>query len=306
MRRGIDPKATAKGEVTLGQAAAAYLIARPNLAERSKRDYGRVFDVYLADWRDMKLSAITRDVVERRHLELGKERGHATANIVMRTVRAVYNWAIDRYPDIGANPVRLSRQWFKVHRRERHIRADEMARFYQAIMKLESAVARDFLRLLLFTGLRRTEAAGLKWSDIDLEAKTIRLPALRTKAKRKLDLPMSGYVFRLLKARRAIGDAEFVFPANSASGHVEEPKKTFKLVAEACGISISAHDLRRSFSKAAIAAGIHTLHLKALLNHSVGESDVTIGYVSLSTEDLRGPAQKVADQIAKWCKIRYS
>jgi integrase len=304
MRSGVDPKAGKKGEVTLKQAADGYLAARPNLSERSKRDYARVFDSYLADWRDVKLSAITREMVERRHLLLGEQRGKATANGVMRTARAIFNWAIDRYPGIGGNPVRLSRQWFSVPRRDRYIRADELPKFYRAVLALDNAVARDFVLLLLLTGLRRAEAASLTWQDVDFAARAVRLPALRTKAKRKLDLPMSTHVLKLLKARRALGDATFVFPGRQR-GHFVEPKKTFKQIAEATGIAVSSHDLRRTYAQAAITAGVHTLALKGLLNHGVSEGgDVTLGYINLSTEDLREPAQRVANQLAAWCKMK--
>jgi hypothetical protein len=61
--------------------------------------------------------------------------------------------------------------------------------------------------------------------------------------------------------------------------------------------------LRRTFSNAATDAGVHPMHLKGLLNHSVGKRDVTAGYVILSVEDLRGPAQRVADRLKAWCKI---
>jgi integrase len=289
--------------VTLKAAADAYLAARPNMAAKSITDYRRVFEVYLKDWRDMRLSAITREMVGKRHLELGDERGHATANGVMRALRAVFNWAIDRYPDDGANPVRLSRQWFKVHRRDRHVSADNAANFYRAVLKLENAIARDYLVLLLFSGLRREEAASLTWRDVDFAAKVIRLPALRTKAERRFDVPMSNHVLKLLRERRKLGDANYVFPGSGKRGHIAEPKKSFKLVAEATGIEVSAHDLRRTFSNAATDAGVHPMHLKGLLNHSVGKSDVTAGYVILSVEDLRGPAQRVADRLKAWCKI---
>jgi integrase len=305
LRHGIDPRTTAKGELTLAQAADAYMAARPNMAERSKLDYARVFDSYLADWRDMKLSAITREMVERRHLELGEQRGKATANGVMRTLRAIFNWAIDRYPGIGANPVRLSRQWFKVHRRESLVSADELPRFYKAVLALESELARDYVLLLLWTGMRRDEAATLRWQDVDLVARVVRLPATKTKARRKLDLPTSTQVLRLLLARRKLGNTEFVFPSNSRRGCLRDPKKMFKSVAKASGIAICAHDLRRTYAQAAITAGVHTLALKGLLNHGVSDGgDVTLGYINLSTEDLREPAQRIADQIAAWCKIR--
>jgi hypothetical protein len=53
----------------------------------------------------------------------------------------------------------------------------------------------------------------------------------------------------------------------------------------------------------AVASGIHPLHLKALLNHSLqplGEGDVTAGYTTLTQNDLREPAQRAADQLKKW------
>jgi integrase len=306
MRQGIDPKAIARTSINLKQAAEAYLAARPNLAANSIRDYRRVFDVYLKDWGNDLLSAITRDMVERRHLELGKQRGQATANLTMRTLRAVFNWAIDRFPDVTANPVRLRRQWFKVPRRERHVTADQLPKFYNAVLQLENPVQRDYLLLLLFTGLRSTEAASLTWPDVDFTAKVIRFPALRTKAKRKLDLPMSDVVYKMLRNRRAIGDARYVFPAHGKKGRIASPKHPFELVAEASDIPRrSPHDLRRTFAKAAIAAGIHTMVLKALLNHASGENgDVTAGYVILSENDLREPAQRVANVLKKWCKVR--
>ena len=49
------------------------------------------------------------------------------------------------------------------------------------------------------------EAAGLRWGDIDLAARLIRLPAAKMKSGRKLDLPMSDFVRDLLVARRAGG-----------------------------------------------------------------------------------------------------
>ena len=74
------------------------------------------------------------------------------------------------------------------------VSSEELPTFYEAVASLPNAVARDYLLLLLFTGLRRREAAALTWEDVDLKAKVIRTPATSTKAGRKLDLPMSTFV----------------------------------------------------------------------------------------------------------------
>jgi integrase len=205
---------------------------------------------------------------------------------------------------LPANPVgRLKRQWYQERRRERVVRTEEMPRFYQGVLSLPNPVARDYLLLLLFTGLRRREAASLRWEHIDLAERVIRLPAANTKAGRKLDLPMTDVVHELLTARRSVGrDGPFVFSADSASGHIEEPAYPLEQVAASTGIRVSAHDLRRTFVTVAESADISPLALSALVNHSLGR-DVTSGYVVMTAERLREPAQRVADRLKRLCKL---
>jgi len=221
----------------------------------------------------------------------------------MRALRVLWNFVAERVPDLPPNPVRrLRRQWFAVPRRERLVRADELPAFYAAVQALPNVVARDYLIFLLFSGLRRQEAASLQWENIDFAQRVIRLPAARTKAGRKLDLPMTDVVRDLLVARRALGKETFVFPANSKAGHLMEPKFPLELVAKASGIRVSVHDLRRTFITAAESADISPIALKALVNHSLG-GDVTSGYVVMTAERLREPAQRVADKLKALCGI---
>jgi integrase len=283
---------------------------RKTLREKSIKDYRASIERYLAPWLDRPLREITPEMVEARHRSLqnevaagGRYTGNATANATMQALRVLWNFAAEREPGLPPNPVsRLKRQWFPVHRRERCIRTEELPKFYAAVNALPNAVQRDYLFLLLFTGLRRSEAATLTWHDVDFGQRIIRVPAMRTKAGRKLDLPMSDFVHGLLVARRALGDARFVFPSNSSSGHVEEPKFPLAAIARATGIIVSAHDLRRTFVTIAESSDISVMALKALVNHALG-SDVTGGYVQMTAERLREPAQRVCDKMKELCGI---
>ena len=307
---GRDPKAGRRGNVNLRSTLADYLAARKDLRLKSVEEYRGSIERHLAAWLDRPLREITPEMVEARHRAIaaevlagGRYSGEASANGAMRALRVLWNFAMEREPNLPPNPVaRLRRQWFPVHRRERLVRADDLPKFYRAVLALPNPVHRDYLLLLLFTGLRRGEAATLAWTNVDFGQRVIRIPAVRTKAGRKLDLPMSDIVYDLLVARRAAGDAKFIFPSNSASGHVEEPKFPLRLVAAACGIEISAHDLRRTFITIAESADISPLALKALVNHALG-SDVTSGYVQMTTERLREPAQKITDKMKELCGI---
>jgi integrase len=186
------------------------------------------------------------------------------------------------------------------------IRADDLKKFYAAVKKLPNPVARDYLLLILFTGLRRSEAAGLTWDDVDFAARIIRVKASATKTKRKLDLPMSYFVFSLLLARRKIGDTNWIFPADSKSGRISEPKFPLKLVKAETGIEVSVHDLRRTFITAAESTNMSAYALKALVNHVIddGGGDVTAGYIQMTTNRLREPAQQVCDLLMEWRGIK--
>src|SRR5262249_30851198 len=172
----------------------------------------------------------------RQRAALAKQRetnnGEVAANNALKVLRALWNHAADRNPEIGSNPVKLGKLWYPVEARTRHLNAEQLPIFYRAVSELESAVARDFILVLLFCGLRRRECASLRWSDVDLKARVLRIPAAQTKAKRKLDLPLTDFVHDLLVARRSLG-GEWVFPANSKSKHIEEPKFHLAQVAKA-------------------------------------------------------------------------
>jgi integrase len=183
------------------------------------------------------------------------------------------------------------------------VTGDQLPKFYKAVTELSSRTMRDYILLVLFTGLRRDEAAGLRWEDVDFAQRFIRVPSWRTKNRRVLNLPMSDYVYDLLVARRALGvENEFVFPGNSQSGHMQEPKKAFHDVGEACGVYVSVHDLRRTFITVAGRCSIPMMALQGIVNHSTSGS-ITAGYARLNDSDLVEPMQTITDRMKELCGV---
>jgi integrase len=235
MALGDDPK-KAKA-LSLKQALEAYLDGNSSLRPSSVEGYRRSCERYLGDWLDKPLGDITREMTEKKHAEIaaeieqrGRYKGHATANATFRAFRAIRNWAAERDADLPPNPVAtLRRRWFKVKRRTRLVKADQLAEFYAAIGGLENEIAADYVRFLLLTGMRRTEAATLRWDAVDFVARTILISSEDNKSDEDFKLPMSDLVFNLLVARRAVGRAEYVFVANSESGHIEDPSPHCRL-----------------------------------------------------------------------------
>ena len=307
---GKGPKAQGRSkiQVTLRTALTEYLSARASLRESTRRNYRKTVEKQLEDWLDRPVLSITSEMVMVRHRDIQKAvacreaarlkssgdepgrvvvNGQASANSLMRGLRAVWNFTHERArradPDMPAmvNPVgvlKLERAWFASPRRETLVRADQLPTFHAAACALLNRIGSDYIKLLLFTGLRRGEAAALRWDDVDFAGRIIRLGAARTKNGSKLDLPMSDVVRDLLVARRSLGrEGQFVFPGNGVSQHLEEPKSFFDEIAETSGVRASPHDLRRTFITVAADVAISPMVLKALVNHSLG-GDVTEGY----------------------------
>ncbi|MGH8579539.1 MAG: tyrosine-type recombinase/integrase [Gammaproteobacteria bacterium] len=262
----------------------------------------RITKVHFGDWCSKPLLSITRDRVAKRHAELG-ERSHAQANLAMRYLRAVFNFALARYLDAEGKPVltdnpvsRLSqtRAWYRVERRRTVIKPHEVKPWMDAVLALENAHARDYFLVVLLTGLRRNEAMGLRWRDVDLKNRTLTIPD--PKNRQAHTLPLSDYVHELLVRREAESFGDLVF--ETPRGPLSNLRYAQEEVIERSGVSFTVHDLRRTFATVADSLDIPGYAVKALLNHKQ-PGDVTAGYIVTNPDRLRQPMQRVTEYILK-------
>jgi integrase len=338
---------TAKG-VTLGDLFKEYLTWNKQLKESTKANYRTHIDCYLADWKDRPIREITSDDVLRRHALLSKKillppapppqrksgkkpaeaaerrprkerirtNGPGVANATMKILRAVMNYALnnDKYSDIVKNnPVKLGKAWNRLKTRENLVTTDQLPAWLAAVQASEHPTARDALLLMLFTGVRsKTEAFRLKWSDIDWTSRIVNFHD--TKNSSTLRLPMSTYVHDLLKNRekRKAAGSEYVFPsAEAKEGHVTDIRDELDKINKKAGITITPHDLRRTFmTYADDNLGISFLTIKALVNHesnsgtTSGSTDVTAGYIKVQMPQRREAMQRIADYILDKAKVK--
>jgi integrase len=319
---GIDPLAERREQkaksVTLEQVFHDYLSARKALKQSTITDYHRIMKESFHDWRKKPLLSITKDMIAKRHTIRG-EASEARANLAMRFLRALFNFAAGEYEDakgqslILENPVkRLShtRAWYRVQRRQTVIKAHELPAWYNAVMDFQderstgkSAILRDYFLLILFTGLRREEAVRLTWDQVDLIAKTLTIAD--TKNHQKHVLPLSDFLYNLLKSHQQSSATKFVFPGNGKTGYIVEPRKAMRKVIEKSGIQFTLHDLRRTFITIAESLDIPAYALKRLMNHKMNH-DVTAGYIVMDVERLRVPMQMITDHFLKLMGVKKS
>ncbi|HEQ59996.1 MAG TPA: DUF4102 domain-containing protein, partial [Firmicutes bacterium] len=293
---------------------------------RTMKDYDYLVNQYLTDWLNKPLASITREDANKKHHQIAediaagkyatvkpkngraytKERsegsGRITANGAMRVFRAIYNRVARQYEGMPDNPC-IAVDWYREEERDAAIAEKDLPRWYAEVMELDNPVRRDYLRFVLFTGLRRESAASVRWDDIDFEGRALLVP--KPKGGRAFHLPLSNYLLELLEGRKACEltntvypDSSFVFPADSKTGYISEPKVKLS-------VPFKIHGLRHTFITQAYQLGIPEPIVQVLVNHSVSARSsrkVTRGYYTPDFDYLRGPMQQIGEHLQYLCE----
>lgn len=324
MSKGIDPN-EAKAEerargLTLNQLYEEFKQSRKDLKAKTLYDYERLMLTCFDGWRNRPVREITPAMIERKHADMGKS-SPALANLAMRFLRALLYYGTactmeNGKPLLQVNSVTVlsaKKAWFRIKPRSSYIKPNELAHWWRAVDSLESDTLRDYLQLVMLTGLRRKEAEGLQWANVDLKARTLTVPD--TKNHRDHTLPLSDYLLEMLTRRKAKADKQhaeelkkrrnavqcpYVFPGTGTTGHLVEPKRQIGRVTEASGIAFTIHDLRRTFASIvnALDKTLSYYTIKRLLNHNIS-GDVTANYIQHDVEQLRAGMQAVTDYVLK-------
>jgi integrase len=191
------------------------------------------------------------------------------ARAMLASLSTIFTWLgkrriVERNPCVGVHRPAPSRP------RDRVLDAAEMAKFWEAASAERTEVA-VVLKLLLLTGARLNEAAGMQRSELSDDGTTWNLPGSRTKNRRPLTVPLPPMARDLIASVKSIaGAAGFVFTTN---GRV--PIAGWSIVKARLDAAMKIapwrlHDLRRTAATGMAEIGIAPHIVEAALNHVSG------------------------------------
>ncbi|HOW76622.1 MAG TPA: site-specific integrase [Candidatus Competibacteraceae bacterium] len=305
LANGIDPitarrKARAQS-ISLKDALADYLKLRP-LKPGTRANYQRFIGGHLKPWLERPLLELTERDILRRFQALSESAGPGCANQTFKLLNAVIHFTLATQGMSGDSPVKVlsrAKVWHRLPPRTRCLSPSDLAPWWNATGQVSNPVARDYLRFLLLTGLRRNEAARLRWPTVQLADGTLTITD--TKNSRPLVLPITAPVNALLQERLALRIAgnDFVFPGDQRE--FTSVQSAIDQVTEATGIKFSSHDLRRTWASLA-QDWIPYPQVKALLNHSPGGDVTLMHYAQPNRDQLRAAAETVATRLMSLCQ----
>lgn len=286
MSKGENPNETSKIEsATLKDAVEVYIKQRTSgqgrqIKAKTVEGYQWILNGPLKPWHAYQMHTLDETKVREIHKDLTDNRGPTTANHAIRLLRATFN-----FEGVVPNPVDvLSKKalWNKEKRRTGFIDSGNVSTWIKNAEKL-SLEMRGAILMMLFLGLRKMEALGLKKSQIRNQA--VYLDEGSTKNSDGHMVPIGPYLWERIEPLMKI-EGEWLFPARrSKTGHIHDPRKSIATL----GLKVTPHDLRRTFVSHlnALEPAPSAYTIKRLMNHRMDSSDVTAGYIQIEEKKLR-------------------
>lgn len=260
--------------------------------KRWERDYENLLKPELGT---APLPLVTRDEVRRVLGRIADRHSRSAAHRVHTLLSSMFNVGVeDKWCD--SNPVRgIPRPAFDA--RTRYLKREEVAAFLAAIDQLRNEDARDYFRLCLCTGQRRSNVSAMRWDELDVGGGLWIVPASKSKNKKPLTVPLTSQATAIIERRRGNG-SPWVFPSDRRPGeHYCDSKSAWQRVRELSGLDdLKLHDLRRSFGHYQLEAGAN---LKTV-SESLGHSDVRVTakhYTPISVSQVRASTQAAVDAL---------
>jgi integrase len=269
---GGDPVADAK--------ARSEALTVAGLIDRFVERYAKA---KLRSWRDYE-SVLRRDVTpvlgDRRATELTRAevadlldkvaaRAPVVANRLQNTLSSVFSWALSEGL-VTANPVSGLRKRTQEVAKERVLSDKEIRSFWEATEAIAPAY-RDTLRLILLTGQRPGECAGIRGAEVDLEAEKWTIPAERTKNKREHCIPLIGGALQIVRrlVEEGRGEGPLILTPRSKELTSQNLAKAMEALRDGLFAEpATAHDLRRTAATLMGRLDIDQMTIGRVLNHA--------------------------------------
>jgi integrase len=302
---GIDPRGEPEPERAGDFKALAVQFLAHGRTKRGRplraatiREYHRALIIYAEPLHAMAVGAIQRsDAADL--IRVTAARGAVTA---MRT-RAVgsrfYSWLIAN-GKAEYNPF-AGTEGYQTARRDRVLNNGELAALWAATV--EPTDFNTILRVMLWTGCRRSEAGQMRWSELVDGVWTV--PGARVKNHRPLVLPLSRQALaaletwpRRLGRNHLFGQGANGFQAWSQSKHRLDARLGFAK-------DWDLHDVRRSCQTRMIGLGINRDVVNRVLNHAMGPIDETYDLYHYLPEKVSA-LQRWADELERMTSVEMT
>ena len=276
----VDKQRTrAQAHETLADCIGKYLFnyAERNLSPRTLTEVRRSLNKNWKPLHQIGIHQITRSMVAGRLGEIAEESGPFAANRARAYLSGLFSWSVEQGLT-NENPVSGTGRPAKEISRDRVLSDEEIRLIWDHSGAGQYGL---IVKLLLLTGQRREEVAGMQWNELDFTSENWLIGASRTKNGRKHNVPLSPLMLQLLTSIPLREDRTLCFGTRVGpfSGWSKAKIKLDQSISAALRSTNPKakppapwrlHDLRRTAATRMADLGVQPHVVEAVLNHVSG------------------------------------
>jgi integrase len=298
---GADPQAKVREqrkEMTYGSFMENHYLPYIEPRKRVAIQYKRLYESKLkSEFGDVKVNALSKRRVQAFHSRLLDEGcSKPYANRFLQLIKSSINVGINVMEVIDVKNPAVGVPLFDEESRERYLDENELGRLLPILISAEGhlVVPGRIVRFLLATGLRIGECFHCRWEHIDLENRSMSIPAANAKSKRHDSIPLNAAAIEVLNQCDRSSPHPFANPTTGKP--YVSIKKSFKsMMVHADLEGVTAHTCRHTAASLMINGGQSLYSVQRILRHS--SSKVTEKYAHLSTRSLQEASDTISRQL---------
>jgi integrase len=249
---------------------------------------------------DREPHSLTPFDVDRLRLTLLKTRKPGTVRNVLELLRRLLNFAAKKH--LCPTPA-FSIEMPRVHNlKTEDLNPDQLSALLEAMEQDPNLMAANFMKMALFTGMRRGELFRLQWQDVDFERGFIHIRTPKGGQDQKI--PLNAAARDLLASHPHTG-SPYVFPGRGGRQRTDINKQVTR-IKEAAGLPKdfrALHGLRHVYASMLASSGQVDLYtLQKLLTHK--SAAMTQRYAHLRDDALRRASDLAGDLLGQALKGR--
>ncbi len=247
-------------------------VDRGDMKPRTYAEIDRHLKKHCKPFHRLAIGDIERRTVAGRLRDIAKAHGPVAADRVRSSLSSFFAWCVGE-DFVDSNPVEGTNKSSEYRERQRSLIVlveGKKPNWDDIVAVWKGAPDNDYgkiLRLLILTMCRRDEIASLSRSEIDKEARLIRIPGARTKNGREHVVPLSDAAMAIIEAIPGREGREFVFGAGKGGYSGWSKSKSDFDKAVKIKEPWTLHDLRRTGRTGLGLLGVAPHVAEAILNH---------------------------------------
>jgi site-specific recombinase XerD len=246
----------------------------------------------------LPLNGITRLAVQKFQYALAEEGlSKASVNHHIQLLRRILNLAVS-WEFLGRNVLTRIPLFTLDNQVDRFLNEEQVASLVKVLKVDENRMVSMILMFLLATGARLNEALCARWSQVDADSGTWKIPATNSKSKRMKHLPLNSSALWVVGQLDTKGKSELLFPSPASGKPFTTITRQWYRIRKAAGIPdfFRIHDLRHTFASRMVSAGRSLFEVQKMLGHL--DSRTSQRYSHLAMKSAQEASNAAAFEVA--------